>query len=354
MRVALIGLPQSGKSTVFSAVTGVSVDPFAPSETRQSVVRVPDPRLVHLTELCKPKKTIEATIEFVDVPGCSLDDARGRDEWKRLLPTVRQAELFVVVVRDFENPDVVAHRDRVDPGADFDAVWEELIFADLDTVTTRVERLDKALKKPTKSHDVEKREQTLLMRCQRALESNAPLSSVLTSSDDRRLVSSFGFLTEKPIVCLRNVSDDRAADASEWDVPHVTATLTLSASVEAEIAALDPPDRAAFLSDFGLEAPARDRLIQTCYEACGLVSFLTMGPDEVRAWTIPKDATAVEAAAKIHSDLARGFIRAETVSFDDIVAHTDMKGAKAAGRVRKEGKTYVVQDGDILNILANP
>lgn len=353
MKVALVGLPKSGKSTLFSAVTGTTVDAFAAPEVRHAVVRVPDERLAYLTDLYKPKKVTEATIEFVDVPGASLDDAGGQQEWKRLLPQVRLADLLVVVVRDFENPSVPAYKDRVDPRADFDVVWEEFIFADLDTVTTRLERLEKSLKKPSKSHEAEKREQALLIRCKEALEAEHPLTTVLHGEDDKRHLASFAFLTEKNVVCVRNVSEDRANEAEPLDVANARDSIALSAEIEAEIAALDAPERAAFLLELGIQSPARDRLIRACYRAGGLISFLTMGPDEVRAWTIHAGDTAVDAAAKIHTDLANAFIRAETVAYDDLVAHTDMKGAKAAGKVRKEGKQYVVQDGDILNILAN-
>ena len=227
------------------------------------------------------------------------------------------------------------------------------MFSDLETVTTRVDKLEKSLKKPSPTHDAEKHEMALLTRCRTALEAEKPLSTVITAENERRAVSSFGFLTEKPLICVRNVSDGQVTSAAPLKAAHAADSLVLSASIEAEIAMLDPADRVAFLADLGVQAAARDRLVQTCYTALGLVSFLTMGADEVRAWTIPKGSTAVEAAGKIHTDLARGFIRAETVAYDDLVAHQDMKGARAAGKVRKEGKTYVVADGDILNILAN-
>ena len=353
MKVALIGLPQSGMSTVFSAVTGVAVDPYASPGPRQAVVKVPEPRLAYLTELCHPKKITETTIEIVDVPGCSLADAKGQEDWRRLLPTVRKADLLVVVLRDFESADVPARAGGNAPETDFAAVWDELIFADLDTVTTRVEKLEHALRKPTRTHDTEKHELALLERCREALESEAPLSSVIQKEEERKLMGGFAFLTEKPVVCVRNVGDDRAASAEELRFDHVAASLTLSASIEAEIAELDADDRAAFLADLGLKEPARDRLIRSCYRAGGLISFLTMGPEEVRAWTIRQGDTAVEAAARIHTDIARGFIRAETVAYDDLVANTDMKGARAVGKVRAEGKTYVVQDGDILLILCS-
>lgn len=353
MKVALIGLPQSGKSSVFAAVTERELDPFAAREPKTAVVRVPDQRLDYLADMWKPKKVVEATIEFVDVPGCSLDDAKGRDDWKKFLPDVRNADALLIVVRDFKNDSVPAHKGRVDGKGDFAAVWDELIFADLDTVTTRLERVQAALKKPTKTHEQEKRELALLERCRDALESESPLSSVIQSDEERKLVASFAFLTEKPLICVRNVGDEDAASAAPLDVPNVVESIALSASIEAEIAALEEDDRQAFLEELGISDPARGRLIQACYKAVGLISFLTMGPDEVRAWTVKRGASAVEAAAKIHTDIARGFIRAETIAYADLLEAGDVKAVKAAGKARKEGKSYVVADGDILNILSS-
>ncbi len=353
MKVAILGLPQSGKTTVFSAITAKSFDPYAPPEVRQAVVHVPDERLGFLTKLFHPKKVVEATIEFVDIPGCSMEDANGRDEWKRVVPTVRQSDLLVIVVRDFENASVPMHKDRLDPAADFDEMRSELLFSDLEAVTTRVERLEKSVKKPTKTQEVDKRELALLLRCQAALESEAPLLGVIKTEDDRALVAGFAFLTEKPILCVRNVSDEATAEAKPLDVEHVADSISLGASIEAEIAMLDSEDRKAFLEDLGLATPARDRLIQVCYKAAGLISFLTMGADEVRAWPVRAGSTAVQAAGKIHTDLSRGFIRAETIAYADLVAHGDEKSVKAAGKARKEGKEYIVQDGDIMNILSS-
>jgi len=352
MKAALIGLPQSGKSTLFQAVTGIRTDTHAAPTVRHAVVHVPDPRLHVLAGLYRSKKVTEATFEFDDVPGCSLDDAKGQDEWRRLLPAVRQADLLIVVVRDFEESSVPKYRNRVHAQGDFAAVWDEIVFADLDTVSRRIDRLEAQSRKPTKTHELEKRERALLERCMKALETGSPLSTVLTTDEERHLVASFAFLTEKPLVCVRNVSDDRASTAEPVRAEHAAASLALSATIEAELAMLDDEDRPQFLRELGLESPARDRLIKQCYEAGGLISFLTAGPEETRAWTVTKGSTAVEAAGKIHSDFARGFIRAETVAYEDLIEHKDMKGAKAAGKVRKEGKSYVVQDGDVMNILA--
>lgn len=353
MKVGLIGLPLSGKTTVFAAVTGQKHDPHAHAEPRPAVVRVPDPRLAFLAHLFDPKKVTEAAIEFVDVPGFSLADAKGQEELRRLMPTIRQMDLLAIVVRDFENPAVPAYKDRVHAELDLDTVWEEMLFADLDQVSTRLDRLDKSLKKPSKTHDQEKREQAVLLRCKEALEGNQPLLAAVHGHEDEKLVASFAFVTLKPIVCIRNVSESRVGEQKDMASPHLKATICMSAEIEAEIAALDPADRPAFMADLGIRETARDRLIRTCYQAGGYISFLTMGPDECRAWTIPVGSTAVEAAGKIHTDLARGFVRAETIAYDVLVACGDAKAAKAAGKMRKEGKTYVVADGDILNILSS-
>lgn len=353
MRVALIGVPKSGKSTLFTAATGMAVDPFASPQIHRSMVKVPDPRLDYLARLYNPKKYTEAMIEFLDVPGISLADSAGLAEFRRVLPEVRLAEVLAVVVREFDRPDVPAYRNRIDPAGDFSEVWGELLFADLDSVTTRIDRLQKSLSKPGKTHDQDKHELALLQRCRTALEAEQPLSTVLQTPDERKALASFAFLTEKPLVAIRNVSEDHIAAPPRPLSPHARANLNICAAAEAEIATLAPEDRGEFLAGLGIETPARDRLIRSCYEVAGLISFLTMGPDEVRAWTIHKGATAVEAAGRIHTDLARGFIRAETVAYDDLVAHHDLKGARAAGKVRQEGKNYIVADGDILNIKFN-
>jgi len=353
MKASIVGLPQSGKSTVFTAATGMAPAVGDTHRERLGMVRVPEPRLELLIRLDRPKKVTEATFEFVDVPGFSLDDPHGRDEFRRHLPAVRQSELLVLVVRDFEDETVPAYRDRVDRQADLTELWDEFLFADLETVSARVEKLEKALTKPTRTHDQEKRELALLTRCRDGLENSEPLSSVISTPEEARQVSSFGFLTEKPLVVVYNVSEDQAAEPAPDPPEHAVAAINLCARSEAEIAQLDPEDRPAFLADLGLEAPACDRLARTCFGALGLVVFLTHGADEVRAWPIPRGSTAVEAAGKIHSDLARGFIRAETVAYADLEAAGDMRAAKAAGKVRQEGKTYVVQDGDILTIRFN-
>jgi len=353
MRAAIIGLPQSGKTTLFAAVTGQQVDQGEAPQEHLGAVSVPDERVDFLAGLYKPKKTTYATMEFVDVPGFSLADRHGLDEFRRHLPTVRQSELLVGVIRDFTNDAVPPYRDRVDAPADLTELWEEFVFADLEAVGNRIERLEKALTKPTRSHETEKRELLLMEKCRDALENLRPLSEVLTSVEEKKTLSSFGFLTEKPFVVVYNVDEDHAATAHVEVPEHARAAIVLSAEAEVEIAQLDEADRPTFLEDLGVTEPAREHLVRACFQALGLITFLTVGDPEVHAWTIRQGATALEAAGCVHSDLARGFIRAETVAFEDLIAAGDMRSAKAAGKVRQESKTYIVQDGDLILIKFN-
>jgi GTP-binding protein YchF len=349
MRIAFIGPLSSGKSTLFRAVTGHAPSAHHTGE-QIAVVKVPDKRLDWLQARYKPKKYTEATIECLDVPGFSHETSTGQAEFRKALPSVRQCEALVAVVRAFENPAAPPYRNRVDPKADLEELVSELIFNDLDAVTTRIDRLEKSLKKPTKTHEQERHELDLMHRLQAALESEQPLSSLSINEEERRLLAGFQFLTELPLIAVINVNESQAAAPPPFEFPYAKATISLCAETEEQISQLEPADRQAFLDDLGVSEPAKDRLVKVCYFTVGLISFLTAGEDEVRAWPIRKGSTAVEAAGKIHTDLARGFIRAETVSYDDLVAAGDLKNARSAGKVRLEGKTYIVQDGDVINI----
>jgi len=353
MRFALIGPPQSGKSTLFSAITGKPLDPSHLMADQLTTVNVPDDRVDQLVELYQPKKQAYAHLEFVDIPGASLSDAHGQAEFRKRMESARRCDGIVMVVRAFESDSVLPYRDRVDAKADLAELHTELIFADLAQVMARVEKLEKAVAKPSKTRDQEVRELAMMQRVQSTLEDEAPVASAIHNEDERKIAASFGFLTLKPIVVVINVGESAVAEPAPFEHEHAEATIALSAEIEAEIAQLDAEDGAAFLSDLGLTVAAKSRVIRTCYNAVHLVSFLTVGPDEVRAWTIAKDTQAVEAAGKIHSDIQRGFIRAETVAYEDLKANTDMKGAKSAGKVRLEAKHYIVQDGDIINFRFN-
>ena len=277
MRVALIGPSQSGKSTVFAAVTGQPPDPAAMDQERIAVVKVPDERLVWLTDLYKPKKTTEATIEFSDLPGFSLVDAHGQAELKRHLPAVRQADALVAVVRGFESETVAPYRDRIDPAADLDELHSEFLFADLEAVTNRVDRIQQNAAKKNKIPEEEKKELVILERCREALENDRPLSDVIHTDEDRKLVSSFQFLTEKPFIAMINVAEDQAAAAPPIQYDQALATIALSAQTEAEIAELPAEDRAAFLADRGVAETAKERWLHTCYPAMGWIAVLTVG-----------------------------------------------------------------------------
>ncbi|MCG3137239.1 MAG: Ribosome-binding ATPase YchF [Phycisphaerae bacterium] len=354
MKVGIIGPPQSGKSTLYTAITGQKLDPAHLVAEHTAIVKVPDERVDHLAKVYQPKKTTHTTIEVGDFPGISSADVHGREHLKKLLPNIRNCDLLVAVLRDFRNDAVPAHRDRINAAADLAALHDDFIFADLEQVTNRLDKLEKSLKKPSKTQDQEKREQALLQRCLQALEQLQPLSTVLQHPDDALLLRSFAFLTEKPLLIVVNVSESAIASAPTLQHPHAHTILNLCASAEAEIAQLDEADRIAFLADLGISQPARDRLIQICYQALGLISFLTYGEDEVRAWTIRQGSDAVEAAGRIHSDIARGFIRAETVAYADfLAAGNDLKQVKAAGKLRQEGKTYTMRDGDMVHFKFN-
>lgn len=347
-RFAIIGPPFSGKSTLFTAITGLPPDPALAASERLATVKVPDPRLDFLATLYSPKKYTEALMDFVDCPGLPLDDARGQAQFRKMAQTLRTCSGLVVVVRAFASDVAPPYRDRIDPAADLAEIHSELIFADLEQVVNRIERLGAQIKKGGKTVDHDKKELAFFERVQSALEGEKPVRSVVNSEEEGRIVASFCFLTLMPMVVVINVGESGINSPPPFQHEHAQGTIVLSAEIEAEIARLDPADRPAFAAEMGISESASARMIRACYGAAGLMSFLTAGPEEVRAWTIPKGSSAVEAAGKIHSDIARGFIRAETVAYDDLKTLGDMKAVKAKGKARLEGKEYVVQDGDVI------
>jgi hypothetical protein len=356
MQVALIGLSQSGKSSLFSAITEghTHSDAGLSHQIDKAIVKVPDHRVDQLTQIYKPKKHTYATIEFLDLPGLSFLEESTRHEARRIVAQARQAAMLVVVVRAFQNDSVACYRDRMDPVKDLEELHSELFFADLEMVVNRIDRLEKQIQKPIKSTDQDKRELALMQRCSEALENMRPLSEVIDNEEEEKIVRSFGFLSLKPMRVVVNTNEDKLADTCPVTAEQAGGEpILLSARLEAELAELDESEREEFLKDMHVTEIARDRLIQMCYRTLNLISFLTVGEDEVRAWTISAGCPAVEAAGEIHSDIERGFIRAETVSYDDFMAAGDMKGVKAAGKARLEGKTYLVQDGDIINFRFN-
>ncbi|MHC4562784.1 MAG: DUF933 domain-containing protein [Planctomycetota bacterium] len=351
MRIALVGPPQSGKSTLFAAVAeagGSHVDLSRADQSHLAVVKVPDDRPAWLAKVFGSPKIGLAELEFLDVPGLDLSSEAGRTRAKAHWPAMRQSGMIAYVVRAFDSDAVAPYRGRVDPMADVDELRSEMLFADLDQVTSRIDKLDQAVRKPTPNRAQQQHELDLMRRFAEALEQERTVADVSISDADAKLVRSFAFLSALPDLVVINCGEDQLAEGD--NEPGV---LRLSAQIEEEIAQLSPDERQEFLADLGVTASARDRLIHACYERLDLVSFLTAGETESRAWTVPAGTDALTAAEGIHSDMARGFIRAETVAYDDLRAAGDMKTARAAGKVRLEGKNYIVQDGDVITFRFN-
>ncbi|MHC4532998.1 MAG: redox-regulated ATPase YchF [Planctomycetota bacterium] len=355
MKVALLGLLQSGKSTILSAVSGKKIPPIGSTAIEEAIVPVPDERLDWLRDYYKPKKTTYATVDCLDLPGFNFTDDHGRAAARRLINQIRTVELLVLVVRSFENPAVPAYRNKVNPAGDLVELKTELLLADLELVTTRVEKLEKQVHKPTKTQARDKAELALQKKLQDAIESEEPISSAIDTEAEHELIKSLGFLTLKPMAVAVNVGEnhlDKKFDfSSQIDIS--VPVITICAKLEHELVQLDDESRTEFMADLGITKSAASKFVQSCYSALGLISFLTMGPDELRAWPIKQGTIAHDAAGKVHTDIKRGFIRAETFAFDDLKEVGNEKALKAAGKIRLEGKEYVVRDGDIINFRFN-
>jgi len=355
LKVALLGLLQSGKSTILSAVSGKKIPPIGSTAIEEAIVPVPDERLGWLTEYYKPKKTTYATIDCLDLPGFNFTDEHGRAAARRLINQIRTVELLVLVVRSFENPAVPAYRNKVNPAGDLAELKTEMLLADLELVATRIERLEKQVHKPTKTQARDKAELALQKKLQDAIESEKPISSAIETDAERKMIKSLGFLTLRPIAVAVNVSEDQLDKKFDFssEIDSSVPVISICAKLEHELAQLDDESRAEFMADLGITESAASKFVKSCYSALGLISFLTVGSDEVRAWPIKQGTIAHDAAGKVHTDIKRGFIRAETFAFDDLKEVGSEKALKAAGKVRLEGKDYVVQDGDIINFRFN-
>lgn len=351
MKLGFVGLPASGKSTVFDAlIAGApTAEQHGPAAARIASIKVPDERLDVLTEMFQPKKVTHAVIDFVDIHGIISDS--GRDENARLLASLREADALIHVVRLFES-DIAPHpRKSVDPRRDIAEIESEMALADLSIIEPRIEKLKVSVTQPKPEQKQEKRELEILTRCREALEKGDKLIALGLPPDDLKVLSSYRFLTLKPEVVALNIGEDKIGDEAAVEAlgQGEGVALAMCAQVEMEIAALeDEADRRTFLDEMHITAPASDRLKSAAYKAMCLCSFFTTASDELRAWTIREGDDAVTAAGKIHTDIADGFIRAEVVGFDDLKALGSMKEVKAKGKLRLEGKEYVVQDGDVI------
>ncbi len=355
MKVALLGLLQSGKSTILSAISGKKIPPIGSTAIEEAIVPVPDERLDWLTEYYKPRKTTCATVDCLDLPGFNFTDEHGRSAARRLINQIRTVELLVLVVRSFEDSAVPAYRNKVNPARDLVELKTEMLLADLELVATRIEKLEKQVYKPTKTQSQDKAELALQKKLQQAIESEKPISSAIESEAELEMIKSLGFLTLRPIVVAVNLSEDQLNEKFDFsgEIDSSVPVIAMCAKLEHELAQLDAESRAEFMADLGIAESAASKFVKSCYSALGLISFLTMSPDELRAWPIKQGTIAHDAAGKVHTDMKRGFIRAETFAFDDLKEAGSEKALKAAGKIRLEGKDYIVQDGDIIKFRFN-
>lgn len=347
MKVGLIGWPGSGKTTLFRALGGVRDKlPHGPTDERPVVsVEVPDPRLLWLRELHRPKKFTPARVEFADLPGIPEKAVKGKAE---LLAAVRDCDALALVLREFAaDPYAVG---APNPARDLDNLRVEFLLGDLAQVEGRIERIQAKLKKPYKEKAEDEKELAVLEKLKPHLESQEGLAGLTLSVEEEKRIASFQFLSRKPTVVVRNVGENELAAARPPLRGDGGPEIVLAATVEEDVAALPAAERAEFLSAYGIAEPARDALVRAAYRACKVQSFFTAGEDEVRAWTVAIGASAVEAAGKIHSDLARGFIRAEVTPWQALREAGDLRSFKARGGARLEGRDYLVADGDILEI----
>ena len=349
MQTGIIGLPQVGKTTLFRILTKAQLDAKASQTTHVGVAKVPEPRLVELAKLYDPKKITYATVQYVDLAGVQ------KERMRESLASLRDVDTIAHVIRAFDDPSVPHSEGTIDPLRDALNLDLELILSDHDQVTRRLERVEKDLKK--KRDPLLELEKTVLEKCKAHLEAEKPLRELELTPEERKPIGGFLFLSARPVLYVLNVGDDEAAQLDSAVERHKltslqgrlnSAVVAVCGRLEAELAEMDEKEAAELLASYGLKEPGLNRLIRATYDLMGLISFFTAGEPEVRAWTIRKGSNAVKAAGAIHSDIEKGFIRAEVVKCADLLAAGSLAAAKEKAQVRLEGKEYIVQEGDVI------
>jgi hypothetical protein len=351
MRLGIIGLSQSGKTTIFNALTRGHAPTTASAgrmEVHTAVVDVPDPRVDKLSAMFKPRKTIYAKVTYADIAGLEGGTAKTGISGQ-LLNQLTQMDGFLLVVRAFADENVPHPSGSVNPGRDVDSMCSELLLNDLIAVERKLDRLTEERKKGGTDKTINERQTALFTRLHEALNGGTPLRRLDLNAEDSRELASFGLLSRKPVLTVFNLGEGQKPPALQLDHPSVA----LMGKLEMEIAQLGPEDAAVFMQEYGIEELGLSRMIRLSYDLLQLQSFFTVGEDEVRAWTVERGATAVEAAGVIHTDLQHGFVRAEVVAYDDLITLGGMNEAKSKGKLRLEGKEYPVRDGDILHVRFN-